>query len=300
MNQPATKTATSLPPFTIDPATTMGAVHLIVRDLARVTAYYTESLGFQASRAGNTLVLSADGRTPLLVLTENKAAPRPPGRSTGLYHVAICVPSRRELARFLAHLAESGTPLQGASDHLASEALYLHDPEGNGLEFYRDRPRESWPKENGRYRLDTLPLDLDDLLKDAQTDTAPWAGLAAETVVGHVHLKVAEIAATAAFYQDLLGFDETAAIPGQAGFISAGGYHHHIGYNVWTSLGAPPPPAGSSGLDYLTIVLPTAEALHIVTERIRQAGWPHAATASGLRLRDPSANSLLMTIKSAA
>jgi catechol 2,3-dioxygenase len=290
-----TERQTERPPIHAD--TTLGAVHLIVRDLEHAVKFYTEALGFQAVRHMGTAELSADGVAALLVLHENPEAHRPPARSTGLYHVAIRVPSRRELARLLAHMVETGTRLGGASDHLVSEALYLNDPEGNGLEFYSDRPRETWPRFGHDIRMDILPLDLDMLMAEAPAPDAAWTGLPADTVVGHVHLRVSDLRAADGFYQGVLGFERTAVIAGQAGFVSAGGYHHHLGYNVWTSKGAAPPPPDSSGLDYITIVLPSTEALQTLTEHIHDAAVPLELTTDGICLRDPSANRVLLTTR---
>ena len=180
-----------------------------------------------------------------------------PGRGyTGLYHFALLLPARVELARWLAHAARTRIPLQGLSDHFVSEAIYLGDPDGHGIEIYADRPRERWEGIVAQ-RMTTLPMDVDDLFRELDDPaTEPFEGLPAGTVMGHVHLRVAAIPETVAFYRDLLGFGLMAQLGNQAAFLSAGGYHHHLGANTWESAGAPPPPAGTAALRHATIVLP--------------------------------------------
>jgi catechol 2,3-dioxygenase len=235
--------------------TAIGAVALTVRDLERSLDFYENALGFRAlERNGNEAALGADGN-PLLELHADPSAPEPPPRTTGLFHYAILVPSRPELARSLARLAERRWPLTGASDHLVSEALYLNDPDGIGIEIYRDRPRDEWPREGGTIQMATLPLDLDGVLGDLP-DQPPVEGLAGGTRIGHVHLNVADLADSEAFYCDELGFEVTVrAYPG-ALFVAAGGYHHHVGLNTWNGPGAPPPPEGAIGLRHFEIVVP--------------------------------------------
>jgi catechol 2,3-dioxygenase len=235
--------------LTISPQTAMGRVSLTVADLTRSEAFYRDALGMGVlDRAPGTLTLSANGRTVLLHLTERPGARPKPGRATGLYHFALLVPSRRDLGRWLRHYLEAGYPVPGSSDHLVSEAIYLADPDGNGIEVYRDRPRLDWNWDHGNVRMAVDPLDLRALLTEAATDTEPWTGIAPGTVMGHVHLHVADLAAAKAFYVDLLGFDiTTEALPG-ALFVSAGGYHHHMGLNIWAGQGASPAPAEAAGL----------------------------------------------------
>jgi catechol 2,3-dioxygenase len=271
----------------IDPATHVGEVHLTVADLPRALAFYTETLGLRAERHDGGATLSADGQTPLLVLEHLPGAPLRSPRTTGLYHFALLVPSRRALARTLAHLAESHYPLQGASDHLVSEALYLADPEHNGIEIYRDRPREEWPRANGQIQMATDPLDLVGLIGELETDGETWRGLDPGTVMGHIHLQVADIAAAERFYVDVLGFDLVTHFGGSASFISAGGYHHHIGMNTWASRGAAPPPTGSTGLSRYVIALPTADALNAVAARLRAASTACTEEEGSVTVTDP-------------
>ena len=211
----------------IHPATRIGAVQLTVSDLSRSIDFYREHLGFVESwRDGASAGLAAGGRV-LLVLHESKDAPNP-HRTTGLYHFAILVPSRLDLARSLRHFADMRTPMQGFSDHVVSEALYLADPDGIGIEVYRDRPREEWVWEHGRLTMATDPLDVESLLRDADADEraaggSTWAGLRPGTTIGHGHLRVSFIEDTEKFYRDVLGFAVTLHYGTSAVFLSAGG-----------------------------------------------------------------------------
>ena len=271
----------------------LGFVHLTVSNLERSLAFYQDSLGFQVHRqAGDTAYLGAGG-PDLLALTERPGATRYP-RRTGLYHFAILVPSRLELARVIRRVAESRAPVQGASDHLVSEALYLADPDGNGIEMYRDRPRAEWPQTNGIVRMDTLPLDIDGVLSELDQVSGPWAGLHPETVLGHMHLHVRDIPEALAFYRDVLGFDLMFNM-GSALFVSAGGYHHHLGLNIWGTQGAAPSPPESIGLRYFTIQLPTQAVVEAVLERARAAGAAVEEHPVGKLVRDPSMNGLVFT-----
>ena len=245
-------------------ATTMGPVELAVADLAHSVGWYGEALGLDTlDSGGGRAALGAGGRE-LLVLVEEPGA-RPGRGYTGLYHFALLLPARVELARWLAHAARTRIPLQGLSDHFVSEAIYLGDPDGHGIEIYADRPRERWEGIVAQ-RMTTLPMDVDDLFRELDDPaTEPFDGLPAGTVMGHVHLRVAAIPETVAFYRDLLGFGLMAQLGNQAAFLSAGGYHHHVGANTWESAGAPPPPAGTAALRHATIVLPdTAERDRLV------------------------------------
>jgi catechol 2,3-dioxygenase len=271
----------------IDPASHIGAVHLTVRDLDREVAFYTDVLGLRAERQEGGATLSADGSTPLLVLEHNPDAAIRSPRTTGLYHFALLVPSRRALARMLAYLAESRYPLQGASDHLVSEALYLADPEENGIEIYRDRPRTEWPLLNGQIQMASDPLDFAGIMGERQGDDQPWQGIDPGTVMGHIHLQVADIAAAEQFYVGVLGFDLITHFGRSASFVSAGGYHHHIGMNTWASLGASPPPPGSTGLSRYVIALPSADALSAVSARLRESGTAFTEDGDRVIVTDP-------------
>ncbi len=280
----------------IDPGTSMGAVRLAVGDLDRLSDFYREAIGLSELETSNGIVRMgtgdpADGAVVELV-GDPDALPRPSGTS-GLFHLAILVPSRPDLARALQRVAEAGWRLSGASDHLVSEALYTSDPEGNGIELYRDRPREEWPVRDGVLQMDTLPLDLEGVLGELRREDAN-AGMPPGTRIGHVHLNVGDLAAAEAFYSGGLGFDVTVrGYPG-ALFVSAGGYHHHLGLNTWAGEGAPPPPAGSRGLREFEIVLPSDDAVADEAFRLLEAGFEPEGEDERVRATDPSGNAVLL------
>jgi catechol 2,3-dioxygenase len=276
----------------IDPGTAMGAVRLTVADLEGVRGFYRDAIGLAELETEEGIVrlgTNGDSARPIVELAgDPKAPPRPRGTS-GLFHLAIVVPSRADLARALQRVAEAGWRLSGASDHLVSEALYLSDPEGNGIELYRDRPREEWPVRDGVLQMDTLPLDLDGVLGELRREDAE-AGMPAGTRIGHVHLNVGDLAAAEAFYSGALGFDVTVrGYPG-ALFVSAGGYHHHLGLNTWAGEGAPSPSEGTRGLREFEIVLPDEWALERLERRITENGINYERERDILHVTDPSGN----------
>lgn len=252
----------------LPPDSHIGRVSLTVRDLDRSLLFYRDVLGFRdvdaASKdvAPRTAQLGAGGQV-LLELHENTTAIAKPRRSSGLFHFAILVPSRAALGRSLRRLTEKRWPMSGASDHLVSEALYLDDPDGLGIEIYRDRPREEWPIRNGRLVMATDPLDLQGVHDEPGSET-PWLGLEAGTVIGHVHLHVPHLDSAEALYCGRIGFEATVrGYPG-ALFVAAGGYHHHLGLNTWAGLGAPPPPEHAAGLRSFTIEAASLDNADIV------------------------------------
>lgn len=236
----------------------IGLVSLTVRDLERSVPFYRDVLGLvELGMAGEGVAargvrLGPAGGRVLIELHEDTSAIPKPRRTSGLYHFAILVPSRAALGRSLRRLSNQRYPLTGASDHLVSEALYLDDPDGLGIEIYRDRPRAEWPVSNGQLLMATDPLDLQGVFDEPGAET-PWPGLEAGTVIGHVHLHVPDLDAAERFYCDGIGFEPTVrGYPG-ALFVAAGGYHHHLGLNTWTGIGAPPPPENAVGLRAFTI-----------------------------------------------
>lgn len=278
----------------IDPRATMGAVRLAVADLDRMRDFYRDAIGLtELEPAAGTVRLGTDGRANLVELVgEPDAPPRPRGTS-GLFHLAILVPSRADLARALQRVADVGWRLSGASDHLVSEALYLSDPEGNGIELYRDRPRDQWPVRDGVLQMDTLPLDLDGVLGELRREDAN-AAMPAGTRIGHVHLNVGDLTAAEAFYSGALGFEVTVrGYPG-ALFVSAGGYHHHLGLNTWAGEGAPPPPAGSRGLRQFEIRLPGPDQVAAEEGRLREAGFEPVREEDRVRVTDPFGNGVVL------
>ena len=282
----------------IHPATTLGPVALTVSDLAASRRFYEEAIGLRpVDRDDGTVELTAQDGRPLVVLHPDSAAPPLNRRATGLFHLAILFPSRLDLAFALARLAEARWPLDGASDHLVSEALYLSDPDGNGIELYRDRPRDDWRYDNGALEMSTLPLDLRDVLGELSQATERQPSAPAGTTMGHVHLQVADIAEAEAFYNGVLGFDVMVrGYPG-ALFVSAGGYHHHLGLNTWHSAGSGPPAPGSVGLRHYEVQLPDSAELAAVLGRIRTAGIEITDVPGGTLVRDPSGNGVLLTAR---
>lgn len=246
----------------------IGQVTLTVSSLDRSVAFYRDVLGFRESRHdGSTATLSAGGR-PLVQLLEKPNAIPKPRRSAGLYHFAILVPSRAALGRSLRRLLEMNWPLTGASDHLVSEALYLDDPDGLGIEIYRDRPRPEWPRRNGQVAMATDPLDVQGVHDEPGADAA-WTGLDAGTVIGHVHLHVPHLDTAEALYCGRIGFEPTMrGYPG-ALFVAAGGYHHHLGLNTWTGIGAPPPPEHAVGLRSFTVESNSIQPAEIIDDGTR-------------------------------
>jgi catechol 2,3-dioxygenase len=266
-----------------------------VADTSASSAFYEQAVGLRPLSESDDRVDLGAGETTVVELIGDPEAPQRPPGTTGLFHLAILVPSRLELARTLRRVADAGWRFGGASDHLVSEALYLQDPEGNGIEIYRDRPRDEWPVANGELRMDTIPLDLQALLLELPDGDEEAGGPVADgTRIGHVHLNVSDLAAAEEFYVGTLGFEVTVRSYPQALFVSAGGYHHHIGLNTWTGEGAPPPPPGAQGLRWFEVLLPTPAALTEVEERVAGAGIEAPRKDGGLRLSDPSGNALVL------
>ena len=264
----------------IAPDAHMGLVELSVSDLDRSLAYWQDAIGLRVlSRENGTAELGAD--TPLVRFVEEPGAGSADG-FTGLFHVALLVPDRASLGRFLAHTGREQVPLTGLSDHVVSEAFYLRDPDYHGIEVYADRPREQW---EGRVSqtMTTVPLDTASVLAEAAD--ADFDGLPDGTTMGHVHLCVRDVDEMVGFYRDRLGMAVTAQAGRQAAFLSAGGYHHHLGGNTWQTLGAPPAPEGTARLLRFTIVLPDEAELERVAERI-----------GGTEVSDPSGNPLVLAV----
>jgi catechol 2,3-dioxygenase len=285
----------TVPSVTIHADAAIGTVRLTVSDLARSRAFYERAIGLQSTDLDDgTLALGLrDGRA-LIELRGDPSAHTLNRRATGLYHVAILVPSRRDLALALARLVEARWPLDGASNHLVSEALYLSDPDGNGIEVYRDRPRELWPRDGDTLEMATLPLDLRDVLGELSDSPGAQLLVPAGTRIGHVHLQVSDLDEAEDFYSGVLGFDVVLrGYPG-ALFVSAGGYHHHIGLNTWHSAGASPPPAGSIGLRSFDVELPDRHELEAVLARVRAAGLAPIPMHGATLVRDPSGNGVVL------
>ncbi len=283
--------------MSIDPETRPGAVTLTVADLDRAAAFYRDAIGLrELRREDGVSELGAPGSEAVLVrLAGSPQAPERPRRTTGLFHLALLVPSREELARAVNRVAGNGHRFTGASDHLVSEALYLDDPEGNGIEIYRDRPRDEWRVRDGELQMATLPLDLRSVLATVAEGDA-GEGMAAGTRIGHVHLQVAALPDARDFWVGVVGFDPVVESYPGALFVSAGGYHHHIGLNTWAGVGAPPPPAGARGLRSFEIVLPDRAALDETLARLVRAGVEVAGDTAAASIVDPSGNRALLSL----
>ncbi len=255
----------------LPPATRLGRVRLQISDLDRSLAFYQGVLGLRVLLRSDTgAVLGAHGDdAPLVELAETPGVQPVPRRGRlGLFHVAYLLPDRASLAQFVRHLSEAGVR-PGMSDHLVSEAVYLSDPDGLGVEVYADRPRSAWRYDGGQIAMATQPLDVPDLLQSASD--VPWSGAPSGTTVGHVHLHVAYLDQAEAFYHRALGLDRTVwGYPG-ALFFSAGGYHHHLGVNTWAA-GAPPAGGDDARLLEWSLVVPDAGAVEAAAERLAAVG----------------------------
>ncbi|NEU56153.1 VOC family protein [Halorussus sp. MSC15.2] len=277
---------------TVPDRTRVGRTALTVADLAETTDFYRDVVGLAVqSRDDESATLGVDG-TPLLVLSESDVPDRDP-ESAGLYHNAFRVPSRGALGDALRRVRNRWR-LDGASDHLVSEALYLTDPEDNGVEIYRDRPREEWEfGDDGTVRMDTLPLDVDALVADASG--TPDAGAPPGTAVGHVHLEVSSLARSREFYVDTLGLGVRAAYGDSALFVAAGEYHHHLGLNTWRRRSRP---AAGRGLAWFELVVPDEDALAAVRRRLADAGESVTDRDDGVAVTDPDGVSVRLRVDS--
>lgn len=239
------------------------AVDLVVKDLDAALGVYRDVLGFRVLKQEGR-VAHVGAETPFLRLHERPDARERPARASGLYHVAYLLPSRADLGAFLRRLIETQWPVQGASDHDVSEAVYLSDVDGNGIEVYADRPRSEWRRtSDGGIHMTTAPMDVQGVLAAA---TGPFERAPDGTRVGHVHLHVGDWRSAERFYRDAVGFDLMTRYPG-ASFLAAGGYHHHVAVNEWLGHGAPPAPEDAVGLTEFTIALPTQDDVDAVAKR---------------------------------
>lgn len=265
----------------------MGAVRLRIRDAARAVAFYTETVGLALLGKGDDGIIRLGVGDEVIIELEEAPAARPrPRGATGLFHVAILVPDRVALAVVLRRLIAQGVRL-GASDHLVSEALYFDDPDGNGIEIYRDRPARDWRWDGATVEMATYQLDLRNLLADVPTGVPVEAPMPVGTRVGHVHLQVGDLAGARRFYVERLGFEVTTDRYPGALFVSAGHYHHHLGLNVWQSRGGGPAPGGSIGLVHFELVLPDAAAVEALQARLVAAGEPIMPAEGGFAAADP-------------
>ena len=265
----------------------LGPAHLTVSNLDGSIAFYERSIGLQVHDRDRDVATLGAGEEDLLVLVEDPGA-APSGHHAGLFHFALLFPTRRELARALKRIGDTHTPLEGLSDHGVSEAIYLRDPDNHGVELCADRPREQWPSprsERDRYDIITIALDVEDLMRDVE-DEEPQAQAGRGLVMGHVHLHVGDIEQSLGFYRDVLGFEAMANI-GSAAFVSAGGYHHHVSFNVWLGPDVKPLPPHTAGLREWTVILPSRDDVQAVRARVIDAGLEAHDHDSGFLVRDP-------------
>jgi catechol 2,3-dioxygenase len=277
----------------MDAIASLGSVSLRVRDLHAASAFYTDVLGLEIIHAEGELETLGIADVPIIHLHgASDADPRSP-QTTGLYHFAILLPSRRDLAAFYKHLVSSKAKLHGFADHLVSEALYFEDLEGNGIEVYADRPRDQWQYDGSQIRMATLPLDVERLMAESMQ---PWSGIPEGTSLGHVHLHVSHLDQAIQFYQDTIGFDMVGAFGDQAAFLSVGGYHHHIGINTWIGEGAPGPTKGTAGLHWFSILITSEQQLQAIRVRLENAGAEAEIDGDKLTTADPSGNGVRLIV----
>lgn len=275
----------------------IGAVGLVVRDLDNALDFYHGLLGMNLLDEQDDLAaLGFEKTRPLLILKGDPRAIDPPPRAAGLYHFALLTPDRVDLAYALRSLLEADYPMQGSADHFVSEAIYLADPEGNGIEIYADRPRDRWVWDGQQIRMGTVPLNGQALLKLVEGVSMHAPVLANGTAIGHIHLKVSHLRRAMGFYDKVLGFDLMALYGSSAAFYAAGGYHHHIGLNTWESSNGPESQPGIRGLQAFELLLPGEDALEQLRRSLSRQGQAYQDGAR-LSLTDPAGNRLIFGIK---
>jgi catechol 2,3-dioxygenase len=272
----------------------IGHSHLVVTDLAQVSSFYQTMMGLSVIEKTASGEVLGVGGVPLLTLTTDGQAKRAPRNAAGLFHTAFLMPSRPELARWLRHAAGNGVVIEGASDHIVSEAIYLSDPEGNGIEIYADRPHEQWKfHDDGTVEMATLRLDLQALYESAPLDA--WTGMVDGSAIGHLHLQVGDIPEANAFYRDVLGMKLMAARYQGASFFATGNYHHHLGANVWNSRGAGPRAVNMTGLSDYTLRFNDKATLESAVARLETLEIKSEKRDGGVSLKDPWGIGLTLT-----
>jgi len=271
-------------------------VSINVMNLKVSLAFYRDFLGFKVLEEGERYAaLTADGKTALIKLYQPEGVTPKEARKTGLYHFAILLPSRAELGKILIHLVKNNYRL-GASNHLVSEALYLNDPDGNGIEIYRDREDTEWKWDNrNQVEMTSDPIDGEGVIAAAQGEE--WEGMPSETIMGHIHLHVSNLQEAGTFYREILGYDLVCEYGGQALFLSTGKYHHHIGMNTWNGAGAPAPSENSVGLREYSISIPTEEYKQNIIRSLEQSGLTYVEENGVLYMKDPSQNSIVLYVE---
>ena len=281
--------------FHTKPTTFVGHVKIKVENLERSLKFYQDVLGFKIlEQTQSTAKLTSDGKTSILSIEQPENVLPKQGRTAGLYHFAILLPKEADLANIVVHFVEKGIRF-AASDHLVSEALYLNDPDGNGIEIYSDRDPSIWHWEGTEVAMATIPLDMKNLLTSIIPGKS-WEGMPEKTVMGHIHLHVSELEKTEEFYVKGLGFDVVNQYGGQALFLSSGKYHHHIGVNVWNGIGASQPPENSVGLDSFTLVFANEEVRKETISDLKNIGATVTEENNKFSTHDPSGNRIELSI----
>jgi catechol 2,3-dioxygenase len=277
------------------PNTFVGEVVINVEDIKRSQAFYQEIIGFRVlEKSEKKATFTTDGVTALLTIEQPEGVKPKERRTTGLYHFAILLPERRDLGSFIQHLIQKDHSIQGASDHLVSEALYMADPDGNGIEVYSDRQSASWNWQDLEVAMTSEALDIQSIL--AESEGVRWNGLPSGTLMGHIHLHVADLAKSEKFYTRGLGFDIVNRYGGQALFLSTGQYHHHIGLNTWNGVGAQMPGKNSVGLQHFTLVLPSETVMEKIVEQLNNVGAEVSKDETGVFTVDPSGNRIKLLV----
>ncbi len=276
------------------PTTFVGHVELKVQDLTRSIKFYENIIGFKKLEENDRrVVFTEDGKTPLLSIIQPEDVIPKENRRSGLFHFAILLPNRMELAKVLKHLHQHHVQI-GASDHLVSEALYLNDPDGNGIEIYSDRDSSEWEWDNSHVNMTVDPLNFEDLL--AEVGDGKWSGLPSDTVMGHIHLHVSDLHKSEEFYDKALGFQVVNRFGNQALFMSTGNYHHHIGLNTWAGVGVSAPSKNSVGMKFFTLVYPSEDARDQVAQQVENLGYEINQEGLNVYTKDPSGNKIQLVV----
>lgn len=284
-----------MPKYHESPSIYIDEIELRVLNLNRSKEFYTKIMGFKViEEEEKRVVLSADGVKPMVTLVEpENPIPKPP-RRTGLYHFAILLPSRKDLGLFLKHIREMGYPIVGGAYHGVSEAVYLQDVDDNGIEIYRDIDEKHWDRKNNQINMVTEPLDYKAIM--ALAGEEKWQGLPEDTILGHIHLHVGDLDQAKRFYCEGLSFDLIMSMANSALFISTGGYHHHIGLNIWHGKNAPPLPDNSAGMKYFSLVFPNAEIREEKINNLKKLGYKIIEDEAGIFTKDPSENLIKLVL----
>lgn len=275
------------------PNTFVNHVELRVQNLEQSLEFYSNFLGFDVlSMRPDKIELTVDGKMPILTLIKPSVIHKKLPRRSGLYHIAFLLPNRLDLAKFIKHIARENFAITGASDHLVSEALYFNDPDQNGIEVYVDKEEEKWYDNSGHIHMDTVPLDMYDIIKevDKAEDKTEWSGMPKDTLVGHIHLHVSNLTEAKTFYTDVLGMDVIMDYGQSALFLSTGGYHHFVGLNIWNGENVEHQPLTSAGLSSFTLVIDNEQQLSEMIERIDEGGYQSYEKEGRLYVADPSGN----------